>query len=217
MKRLKYVVLGAMSLSGLLFFSNNTQVEARQVNSKNVMTTKSIRSGKVVIPAKTRFQVQTYGTENGKRTMTVSMDQFNYQIRRQTTKSSVKFAVNNTIKKANATYQYLYLVKGKTTLSDAAYKTAPRLIITTNGYAEYYKSSNLKQKPVSATKLNAIRKNGNITYYYAKTNMLKLPDKHIQSKTKKYNCRLAIRSNKNYGSYSVGTVKNYFYVPTGNA
>lgn len=85
--------------------------------------------------------------------------------------------------------------------------------------AKYFKSHNSNQKPVSSTKETATKHKGNMYYIYAKKNMLKLPDRRIR-KQGNYQYRLAVRYNglnSNGMSYSVGHVKNYFYVPTLNA
>lgn len=218
MKSYKVIFLSCSMLMATLFFSANQPVQA-QAKSDAVTTTKTVKVGKVTIPRGTTLSVMTQPTKKNKEMITVDLDNTNYALRHQTTKTTVTFSATNAVKKAQSKdiYDYHYLVKGKATLTSTAYKKAPRLIITVNGYAEYYSSSNLNTKPISSTKLTATRRANDITYYYAKTNMLKLPDKHINSKTGKYNYRLAIRANKTDGSYSVGTVKNYFYTPTGNA
>lgn len=218
MKPNKVIFLGFSMLKATLFVSADQPVHA-QAKSDDVTTTKTIKIGKVTIPRGTTLTVMTQPTKKNKEMITVALDDTNYAIRHQTTKTTLTFSAVNTVKDARfkAIYAYHYLVKGKANLTNSAYKKAPRLVLTVNGYAEYYTSSNLNTKPISSTKLTAMRHANNTTYYYAKTNMLKLPDKHIKSKTGKYNYRLAIRANKTSGSYSVGTVRNYFYTPTGNA
>lgn len=58
------------------------------------------------------------------------------------------------------------------------------------------------------------KKSGNLLHVYAKSNMLKLPDRRISHKGN-YQYRLAIRYNQqfdNYMSYSVGHMKNVFFL-----
>jgi len=196
----------------------STQASAATSKPFYATTTRQVKSGKVTLPANTRVSVWYTATKNHKQYDSIDLTQMSYGIRHTTKTTSITIPYSHNLKKLKSNDPAsLSLGKGFKYASNTWTKT-PKLNFTTDNYVEYFANGNLNQKPTSSTKITKTRQKGNVTYYYAKKNMLKLPDKRI-SKKGNYQYRLTVRKNKVVSgdlsiSYSVGSSKNYFYTPT---
>lgn len=218
MKLNKMIGLTAATLLAALGIGLSIQANAATSKSFYATTTRQVKSGKVVFPANTRVSVWYTSTKNHKLYASIDLTTMSYRIRHATKASSITIPYRHNLKnlKSNGPVP-LSLGKGFKYASNAWTKT-PKLNFTTDNYVEYFANGNLNQKPTSSTKITKTRQKGNVTYYYAKKNMLKLPDKRI-SKKGNYQYRLTVRKNKVVSadlsiSYSIGSSKNYFYMPT---
>ncbi|GAX06075.1 hypothetical protein HC026_07030 [Lactobacillus sp. LC28-10] len=181
-------------------------------------TTRQIKSGKLRIPAKTRVYLFAPTTKNHKVYAKIDVGDLNYNIRHTSKNAEMIVPYSGNLKVLKGNYpRPVTIAKGKQFTTQSNFIKAPKIAITSNNYVEYFANGNTGTKPTSSTKITATKQKGNLTHYYAKKNMLKLPDRHI-SKKGNYQYRLAVRLNKNHfsklsTSYSVGTLKNYFYLP----
>ncbi|KRK47527.1 hypothetical protein FC96_GL002453 [Secundilactobacillus kimchicus JCM 15530] len=197
---------------GLIGLATSIQANAKTTfEDYYAVTTKATKA----LPKGTRVQVYRTATKNGKQFASVDVSRLSYEVQKRAgNKYSVVIATANLKKIATpASDKLTVLSKGAKYTTDARYKAANKLKVTTDGYVQYFANS-FKKAPISSTKLTASRAKGNIVYLYSKTNMAKLPDKHIH-KHGNYQYRLAIRDNQKQDelsqSYSVGTLKNLFY------
>lgn len=223
--KLKKLIMTGFSLAlGIAGFAGtaNAATKTPIMNGPQVIT-KTVKVGKVTIPANTRVSVSGLTKKGNKQYVSVALDNLTYQLRHVTKATSITVRVNHNFKpsKYTAMDQLSRMTKGKTFSSEASFHEAPTMMFTDNKYVEYFSSGNVNKKPLSSTKITKVRKSGNTTYLYAKKNMLKLPDKRV-SKKGNYQYRLAIHYNGAkedgifpYASYSVGST--YFYTPTGKA
>lgn len=225
MKAYTYLV-GILTL-GLGIFSVGSTTANAKTSTKSTagyaVTTKAVKAGQVTLPANTRVSFLYQTTKNGKRYGRVELSTMSYQIRHQSKAKYVTVRINGNFKTAKKSLidTIPSMTKGKALTTQAKYLASPTIRVTTDGYIEYFSTGSLTAKPVSSTKITAIKTKQNLTHIYAKTNMPKLPDKHIKT-SGNYRYRLAIRANDDSttslsASYSVGTASNYFYVPTLNA
>ncbi|MTV82815.1 hypothetical protein [Secundilactobacillus folii] len=215
-------LMGSIAATGLALFSlgvaTMTQAAAKS-SSSYAVTTRQVKSGKVTLPKNTRVAISYKTTKKHIVYARLDLSNMSYKIRHQTTSKAVtvRYTANFKATKSNSNLEKL-LAKGKAYTNQTSFTKAPKLHFTTDQYVEYFANGNTNSRPTSSTKITAIKKNGNLIHYYAKKNMLKLPDKRI-SKKGNYQYRLAVRINPNIAkdlsrSYSVGSVKNYFYLPT---
>lgn len=232
---LKKILTGLIATSGFLALSTiATTTNASAATFKNnsyAITKKPIKTDGYTIPTGTRVQLVYVGTKNGKTVGSIQMARLSYKLHpiKNTHGSwvtssiqlnSARFAKSSTTASDSLP---IYLAKGKQYTTFTTYSTSKTLRITSDGYIQYYNQQNDTLAPTSSTKMTASKKVGNKIYIYAKTNMSGLPDKHITSKTGKYNYRLTIRNNNktlkatddgeviHSASYSIGTGTNYFY------
>ncbi|MFC6254173.1 hypothetical protein ACFP1H_06190 [Secundilactobacillus hailunensis] len=219
MKIKKIISLTAVTLFAALGFGLSTQANAATKKTNDyAVTTRQVKSGKVTLPANTRVPVSHKSTKNHKTYASIDLTPMSYGIRHETNATSITIPYSHNLKTLKSNYPTpLILGKGFKYDSNTWTKT-PKLTFTANNYVEYFAKGNLKQKPTSSTKITKTSQKGNVTYYYAKKNMLKLPDKRI-SKKGNYQYRLTVQKNKVVPadlsiSYSIGNSKNYFYQPT---
>ncbi|MFC6254699.1 hypothetical protein ACFP1H_08905 [Secundilactobacillus hailunensis] len=187
--------------------------------------TKTVKVGKVTIPANTR--VFAYFDKKGnKQYANIELGTLRYRIRQQTSAKFLKVRVNHNFKttKAVPMDRLSFMSKPKTDVSKKGteYKNAT-IRFTTDGYVEYFKNDKANTKPISSTKVTNSKASGNSTYVYSKKNMLKLPDKKINSKGN-YRYRLTVHFTDHQAKdvltalqYSVESSKNFFYTPVGFA
>lgn len=218
MKIKKMIGLTAATLLAALGLGLSTQANAATSKSFYATTTRQVKSGKVTLPANTRVSIWYTATKNHKQYDSIDLTQMSYGIRHTTKATSITIPDSHNLKKLKDNDPSpLSLGKGFKYASNTWAKT-PKLNFTTDNYVEYFANGNLNQKPTSSTKITKVSQKDNVTYYYAKKNMLKLPDKRI-SKKGNHRYRLTVRKNKAVSgdlsiSYSVGSSKNYFYTPT---
>lgn len=218
---MKLIKLGLSALTltlGLSLFGSPAMASS---GTSYAVSTTTVKSGKVILPKNTRVNFIYKTNKNNKTYGRIDLSTMRYKLRHQTSARYITVRINHNFKtvKANATDKLTTLVKGTPTTSDSKNAKLPVLRLTTDSYVEYFKTSSMTQKPVSSTKITALKKSGNLLHVYAKSNMLKLPDRRISHKGN-YQYRLAIRYNQqfdNYMSYSVGHMKNVFFVMTRNA
>lgn len=202
----------------LLSLTKPTSVTAKTTHSGYATTTQAINLGKSQLPKNTRVYVSGNSSVNHRTYTTIALENMSYRVRQLTTKNYLKVPSRQV---KLLTIQPLALpdmLKGHGSTIHAAAVKAPLLRLTTDNYIEYFRHANDNQKPLSSTKITAIKTTGKLTHVYAKTNMLNLPDKHLRTYGN-YRYRLAIKENQTdpdnlYMSYSVGHLKNYFYTPT---
>lgn len=204
-------VLGLVSLDAVVTIS----AKAALVEQHYYATTTRATGG---LPKNTRVSVAYTTRKNGKAYVAIEASRLSYKLRKAIgNKTSLLISATAiTAGKPVVSDLLPVLVKGAKFTDTANFANQNRLKMTTNGYLELYKNKT-NRAPISSTKITASRIKGTVTYLYSKTNMAKLPDKHIR-KTGNYQYRLAIRDNQKQmdlsRSYSVGTLKNLFYEPT---
>lgn len=232
---LKKIFTGLIATSGFLALSavaTTTNASAATFKSNGyAITKKTIKTDGYTIPTGTRVQLVNVGTKSGKTIGSIQMARLSYKLH-STQKINGSWhtsSIQITSSRFSATSAKaadslpVYLMKGKNFTTFPSFESGKTLRVTSDGYIQYYNQENDTIAPASSTKVTASKKVGNKVYIYAKTNMPGLPDKHIKSKTGKYNYRLTIRNNNktlkstsdgeviHSESYSIGTGSNYFY------
>lgn len=218
MKLSKKLLVSGLSLAlGLVGLGTLTNMPANASSTRYALTTKATRG----LPKNTRVAVNYTTKKSGKSYASIDASRLNYKLKKAVGNKKAIALLSDNLKtvKARVEDQIPTLFKGAEYTSSEAASKVNQLKVTTDGYVELY-SNSASTTPISSTKVTATRKSGQITYLYSKTNMAKLPDRHIH-KTGNYRYRLAIRDNQKSSSlsrsYSVGTLKNLFFKPTLNA
>lgn len=219
MKRyLRLLLFSCLLGLALLSLPNLTSATAKTTHSGYATTTQAIHLGKSQISKNTRVYVSGTDSINHRTYATIVLENMSYRVRQLTSKDYLKVPSSQVKLLTIQPITLPDMLKGHGSTTHAATVKAPLLRLTTDNYIEYFRHANDNQKPLSSTKIMAIKTVGKLTHVYAKTNMLNLPDKHLRTHGK-YRYRLAIKENqtdpdKLYMSYSVGRLKNYFYTPT---
>lgn len=218
------MIAGLSLVLGVAGYAVTANAATKAPASRYRVITKTVKVGKVTIPANTRVYVSYFTKKGNKQYANVELGTLSYRIRHETSAKYLTVRVNHNFKtsKAVATDQLPTMSKPKTTIKGNQYKNAT-IRFTVDGYVEYFKDDKANTKPISSTKVTKSRASGETTYVYAKSNMLKLPDKKI-SNTGNYRYRLTVHF---YGAqaadtisalkYSVGSSNNFFYTAAGFA
>lgn len=219
MKKLSILML-SLTLGALGFLSvvSGQFTVAQAASEKYAITTSAVKAGTGTLPKGTRVAVGYTTTKNGHKYAAVDALGLSYELRRQTGNKKLMAVLASKLKYVATKGSDSIWLLNKSQQNGRSYST---LVNTTDGYVEYYKTTNISTKPISSTRLTATRTKGVYTYLYAKTNMPKLPDRRI-SKSGNYQYRLTIRDNRQSTTnaskaFSVGTFKNFFTQLTGNA
>ncbi|GAX01481.1 hypothetical protein [Secundilactobacillus silagei] len=214
------ITVAVLAAVGLSF---STHVSAATKKDDNyAITTRQVKAGKVTLPANTRVFVWYKSTRNHQTYASIDLLSMSYRIRHTTKATSITIPYSHNLKTVKGRYPNpICIGKGHQLTTQSAWTKTPKLTFTADNRVEYFANGNFDQKPISSTMITKTKQKGHITYYYAKKNMLKLPDKRI-SKTGNYQYRLTVQRNKVVLgalsiSYSVGSSTNYFYAPTLNA
>lgn len=211
----KILLNGLIAAVGLVSFGTSAQAAAKTNFANDYVVTKTATK---TLPKGTRVQVVYTKTKNGKQYATIEASRLSYKLQKRVGSSKIATVATTNLRKVStqASDKLNVLFKGASRTTDKKDTNAHKLKITTDGYIQYFANS-VTKAPVSSTKITASRSKGSIIYLYSKTSMTKLPDKHIR-KSGNYQYRLAIRNNHRQSelsqSYSVGSLKNLFYVPT---
>jgi len=193
--KLKRLIIVGLSLAlGVAGFSGTANAATKTTAKSNYrVITKTIKVGRVTIPANTRVYVSYFTKKGNKQYANVELGTLRYRIRHETSAKYLKVRVNHDFKasKAVAMDQLPGMWKPRT---KANQYQAATIRFTTDGYVEYFKDDKTNIKPISSTKVTKSKASGNTTYVYAKNNMLKLPDQKISNKGN-YRYRLTVHFN----------------------
>lgn len=230
MKLTKLIITGLTLAIGVAGFAGTANAATKTPAKSNYrVITKTVKVGKVTIPANTRVYVSYFSKKNNKQYANIELGTLRYRIRHETSAKYLKVRVNHNFKasKEVAMDGLDFMSKPKTTVKGTQYKNAT-IRFTTDGYVEYFENDKANAKPISSTKVTKSSAAGETTYVYAKNNMLKLPDQKISNKGN-YRYRLTVHfygssagslgvdTNNSALKYSVGNSNNFFYTPAGFA